>query len=110
MHRIHLGMAKAACEAYGYELDEETEKIFTDYRKTHNQGVCPRPYASGKPVITPALRQFNISLEYASNTPWLCVCEAYGYELDEETEKIFTDYRKTHNQGVFDAYSREMFR
>ncbi len=35
-------------------------------------------------------------------------CEAYGYELDEETEKIFTDYRKTHNQGVFDAYSREM--
>ncbi len=35
-------------------------------------------------------------------------CEAYGYELDEETEKIFTDYRKTHNQGVFNAYSREM--
>ncbi|UXR71461.1 formate C-acetyltransferase [Staphylococcus sp. IVB6240] len=35
-------------------------------------------------------------------------CEAYGYELDEETERIFTDYRKTHNQGVFDAYSKEM--
>ena len=35
-------------------------------------------------------------------------CEAYGYELDPETEKIFTEYRKTHNQGVFDAYSREM--
>lgn len=35
-------------------------------------------------------------------------CEAYGYELDSETEKIFTDYRKTHNQGVFDAYSKEM--
>ncbi|MGV3244753.1 formate C-acetyltransferase [Staphylococcus sp. 11261D007BR] len=35
-------------------------------------------------------------------------CEAYGYELDKETEHIFTDYRKTHNQGVFDAYSKEM--
>ncbi|MGZ9848418.1 formate C-acetyltransferase [Macrococcus psychrotolerans] len=35
-------------------------------------------------------------------------CESYGYELDAETERIFTDYRKTHNQGVFDAYSKEM--
>ncbi|MHD0396782.1 formate C-acetyltransferase [Staphylococcus simulans] len=35
-------------------------------------------------------------------------CDAYGYELDAETEKIFTDIRKTHNQGVFDAYSKEM--
>lgn len=35
-------------------------------------------------------------------------CEAYGYDLNSETEKIFTDYRKTHNQGVFDAYSKEM--
>lgn len=34
--------------------------------------------------------------------------EAYGYQLDPETEKIFTQYRKTHNDGVFDAYTREM--
>ena len=33
---------------------------------------------------------------------------AYGYELDPETEKIFTQYRKTHNDGVFDAYTQEM--
>ncbi|MGB0561161.1 MAG: formate C-acetyltransferase [Spirulinaceae cyanobacterium] len=33
---------------------------------------------------------------------------AYGYDLDPETEKIFTQYRKTHNDGVFDAYTREM--
>ena len=31
-----------------------------------------------------------------------------GYELDEEVEHIFTDYRKTHNQGVFDVYTPEM--
>lgn len=31
-----------------------------------------------------------------------------GYSVDEEMYKIFTDWRKTHNQGVFDAYTPEM--
>ncbi len=35
-------------------------------------------------------------------------CKAYGYELDPEVSEIFTKYRKTHNQGVFDAYTKEM--
>lgn len=30
--------------------------------------------------------------------------ETYGYPVDPELKKIFTEYRKTHNQGVFDAY------
>lgn len=34
--------------------------------------------------------------------------EAYGYEIDEEVSHIFNTYRKTHNQGVFDAYTPEM--
>lgn len=34
--------------------------------------------------------------------------KAYGYEVDEQVSRIFTDYRKTHNQGVFDAYTDEM--
>lgn len=34
--------------------------------------------------------------------------ESYGYKLDPEVEKIFTDYRKTHNQGVFDAYTPDI--
>ena len=33
---------------------------------------------------------------------------ANGYEVDAEMTKIFTDWRKTHNQGVFDAYTPEM--
>ncbi|MBD2437663.1 formate C-acetyltransferase [Nostoc sp. FACHB-110] len=33
---------------------------------------------------------------------------AYGYELNPKTAEIFTKYRKTHNDGVFDAYTREM--
>ena len=32
----------------------------------------------------------------------------YGYELDPEVRDIFTKYRKTHNEGVFDAYTPEM--
>lgn len=35
-------------------------------------------------------------------------CEAYGYTLDPQIEEIFTKYRKTHNQGVFDVYTPEM--
>ena len=35
-------------------------------------------------------------------------CEAYGYELDPVVKDIFTKYRKTHNEGVFDAYTPEM--
>nr|WP_276939502.1 formate C-acetyltransferase [Helcococcus sueciensis] len=34
--------------------------------------------------------------------------ESYGYEPDQELHKIFTNYRKTHNQGVFDVYTPEM--
>ncbi len=35
-------------------------------------------------------------------------CTQNGYEVDPEIVKIFTKYRKTHNQGVFDAYTPEM--
>lgn len=35
-------------------------------------------------------------------------CKAYGFELDKKVKEIFTKYRKTHNQGVFDAYTEEM--
>jgi formate C-acetyltransferase len=34
--------------------------------------------------------------------------EAYGYKLDKTTEEIFTNNRKTHNDGVFDAYTDAM--
>ncbi|MFD0681260.1 MULTISPECIES: formate C-acetyltransferase [unclassified Paenibacillus] len=35
-------------------------------------------------------------------------CEAYGYKLPSDIERLFTEIRKTHNQGVFDAYTTEM--
>lgn len=34
--------------------------------------------------------------------------EAYGYKMNENVYKTFLEYRKTHNQGVFDAYTKEM--
>ena len=35
-------------------------------------------------------------------------CKAYGYDLDPQIADIFENYRKTHNDGVFDAYTQEM--
>ncbi|MEY1423966.1 formate C-acetyltransferase [Morganella morganii] len=37
-------------------------------------------------------------------------CKAYGREMNPEVEKIFTEYRKTHNQGVFDVYTPDIIR
>ena len=36
--------------------------------------------------------------------------EAYGYKLDETIDKHFKEYRKSHNDGVFDAYTEEIRR
>ena len=33
---------------------------------------------------------------------------SYGYELDKDVEKYFNMFRKTHNQGVFDAYTQNI--
>ena len=34
--------------------------------------------------------------------------KAYGYELDPSTKEIYTRYRKTHNEGVFSAYNKDI--
>ena len=34
--------------------------------------------------------------------------EAYGYALNKDVDKYFNEYRKTHNQGVFDAYNEDI--
>ncbi len=35
-------------------------------------------------------------------------CEAYGYTVDEKVAEIYTKYRKTHNDGVFDVYTPDI--
>ncbi len=37
-------------------------------------------------------------------------CKVYGRELDAGLKKVFTEYRKTHNQGVFDVYTPDIMR
>ena len=37
-------------------------------------------------------------------------CEMYGYQVTDRIKEIFTKYRKTHNDGVYDAYTPEMRR
>ena len=34
--------------------------------------------------------------------------DAYGYKLNKDVDKYFNEYRKTHNQGVFDAYTEDI--
>ena len=34
--------------------------------------------------------------------------EAYGYQLNKDVDKYFNEFRKTHNQGVFDAYTSDI--
>ena len=34
--------------------------------------------------------------------------KAYNYELNKDVNKYFNEFRKTHNQGVFDAYTDEI--
>ncbi|MCW7549121.1 formate C-acetyltransferase [Photorhabdus sp. APURE] len=37
-------------------------------------------------------------------------CKVYGRELDPKLKQIFTEYRKTHNQGVFDVYTSDILK
>lgn len=37
-------------------------------------------------------------------------CQAYGRTLDPEVSKIYSEYRKTHNQGVFDIYTPDIMK
>ena len=34
--------------------------------------------------------------------------QSYGYELDPDTKQVYTKHRKTHNEGVFSAYTKEI--
>ena len=34
--------------------------------------------------------------------------DAYGYKLNPDVDKYFNEFRKTHNQGVFDAYTKDI--
>lgn len=89
----------------GGVLDMDTEIVSTI--TSHGPGYLDQD--KEKIVGVQTDRPFKRSLQpFGGVRMAVAACEAYGYEASKDMEKIFTDYRKTHNQGVFDAYTDEM--
>ncbi len=89
----------------GGVLDMDTETVSTI--TSHGPGYLNEDLEKVVGVQTD--KPFNRSLQpFGGIRMAKQACESYGYELSPEVERIFTDYRKTHNQGVFDAYTEEM--
>jgi formate C-acetyltransferase len=86
-------------------LDMDTETVSTI--TSHGPGYLDEELEKIVGIQTD--KPFNRSLQpFGGIRMAKAACEAYGYQLSPEIEKIFTDFRKTHNQGVFDAYTDEM--
>jgi formate C-acetyltransferase len=89
----------------GGVLDMDTETVSTI--TSHGPGYLKEELEKVVGVQTD--KPFNRSLQpFGGIRMAKGACEAYGYQLSPEIERIFTDFRKTHNQGVFDAYTDEM--
>ena len=89
----------------GGVLDMDTETVSTI--TSHGPGYLNEDLEKIVGVQTD--KPFNRSMQpFGGIRMAKAACEAYGYQLNPEIEKFFTDLRKTHNQGVFDAYTDEM--
>lgn len=89
----------------GGVLDMDTETVSTI--TSHGPGYLNEDLEKVVGVQTD--KPFNRSMQpYGGIRMAKQACEAYGYHLNPELERIFTEFRKTHNQGVFDAYTDEM--
>lgn len=99
-----MDLTKQEREAGGV-LDLDTKVISTIV--SHDAGYLDKDLEKivGFQTDKPFKRSLQVlgGIKMAENA-----AKAHGYELDPEVSKIFTDYRKTHNQGVFDAYTPEM--
>lgn len=97
-------LTKAEREAGGV-LDMDTKVVAT--MTSHAAGYLNKDlekivgFQTDKPFKR-SLQPFG-GIKMAENA-----CEAYGYKVDPEIIDIFTKYRKTHNQGVFDVYTPEI--
>ncbi|MCR5217304.1 formate C-acetyltransferase [Treponema sp.] len=88
-------------------LELETEKVtgLTAYGAAY---ICPEGKELEKVVglqtDKPLKRAF---MPYGGINMAVQSCEMYGYKVNPELVKVFTEYHKTHNQGVFDVYTPE---
>ncbi|SFA91421.1 MULTISPECIES: formate C-acetyltransferase [unclassified Bacillus (in: firmicutes)] len=89
----------------GGVLDMDTETVSTI--TSHGPGYLNEDLEKVVGVQTD--KPFNRSLQpFGGIRMAKAACESYGFTMSSEIERIFTDFRKTHNQGVFDAYTEEM--
>ncbi len=99
-----MELYKAEIEAGGIlDLDEKTISTIT----SHGPGYLDKD--KEKIVGFQTDKPFKRSLQpFGGINMAIKAAEAYGYGVDDDVKEIFTKYRKTHNQGVFDAYTKEM--
>ncbi|WP_029069771.1 formate C-acetyltransferase [Jonesia quinghaiensis] len=82
-----------------YDVDPHTPSTITSHK--------PGYIVEGEEVIVGLQTDAPLKRAIMPNGGWRMVegaLETYGYEVDPFVRDIFTKYRKTHNQGVFDAY------
>ena len=94
--------------AKGGVLDMETEVVssLTAYGAAYiGEGTKELERVVGLQTDKPLKRAF---MPYGGIKMAEQACTTYGYEPSKELHKIFTEYHKTHNDGVFDAYTDEM--
>ena len=94
--------------AKGGVLDMETEVVsgLTVYGPGYiGEGTKELERVVGLQTDKPLKRAF---MPYGGIKMAEQACTTYGYEPSKELHKIFSEYHKTHNDGVFDAYTDEM--
>lgn len=99
-----LELSKQERDAGGV-LDMDTKVVSTI--TSHDAGYLDK--AKEKIVGVQTEKPFKRSLQpFGGIRVSESALESYGYKIDPEVSHIFSKYRKTHNQGVFDAYTPEM--
>lgn len=90
---------------HGGVLDMDTKIVSTI--TSHPAGYIDKPYEqivglqTDKPLKRALMPNGGIRMAVSA-------CKSYGYEVDPDLVKFYTDRRKTHNAGVFDVYTPEM--
>ena len=103
-----LQQLQKAERAKGGVLDMETEVVssLTSYGPGYiDENLKDLEQIVGLQTDKPLKRAF---MPYGGIKMAEQACTTYGYQPSEELHKIFTDYTRTHNQAVFDAYTPEM--
>lgn len=94
-----LGMFPQERDKGIYDVDVHTPSTITSHK--------PGYIVEGEEVIVGLQTDAPLKRAIMPNGGWRMVegaLQTYGYEVDPIVRDIFTKYRKTHNQGVFDAY------